>query len=255
MSIIGLFSLKGGVGKTTTAVNLAHLAAKSGQKTLLWDLDSQGASSFYLTDDPWSASSVKKLLKAEVSVLDCVQETPYPGLYLLPSRLANRKMDILFDRVKKTRKRFCKALTALKDEFALVFLDCPSSMALVSESVFQTVDYLLVPIIPTTLSLRTYESLISFFLMKGLKRELIIPFFSLVERRKRLHRETMEVLRARDERILESIVPSLSDIERMGIHKKPLFAFRRSGNAAQAYRCLWNECYERLRCCGSQVAP
>ena len=241
MSVIGLFSPKGGVGKTAAAVNLSYLAAEGGGNVLLWDMDPQGASTFYLSGRVGGSVSLKKLLKG-ASALDYVEDTPYPRLHLLPSRFANRKMDVMLDRVRKPGKRFSRIFKPIRKEFTWVFLDCPSNMSLVSESMFRVVDFILVPIVPTTLSLRTYESLIAFFLSKKLENKLIVPFFSMVEKRKKMHREIMEMLRARDGRILASPVPFLSDIEKMGHYKKPLPAFRRSSPAVEAYRNLWKEC-------------
>lgn len=247
MRVIGLYSFKGGVGKTTTAVNLSFLAAERGDRTLLWDMDPQGASSYYLGSYSEAAMSMKKILAGKISASEYVIETPYPNLYMLPSRFANRKMDIQLNRVSKSRKQLTQVFTALKKDFAWIFLDCPSNISLTSEAIFRIVDYLLVPIIPTTLSLRTYESLIAFFLSKKLKRELIVPFFSLVERRKKMHRDIMDVLRARDSRILGNVIPSLSDIEKMGLYKRPLFTYRHCHNADEAYRCLWDECDRLFR--------
>jgi cellulose biosynthesis protein BcsQ len=184
---------------------------------------------------------MKKLLSGRASIRDSIQETAYANLYLLPSRFSNRKMDILLDRIKKPGKRFSKIFSPVKKDFSWIFLDCPTNISRVSENIFRYVDYLLVPIIPTTLSLRTYESLIAFFLSKKLNRELIIPFFSMVEKRKKMHREIMEMLWLRDGRILKKTIPYLSDIEKMGVHKKPLLAFRSSSPAADAYRGLWDE--------------
>ena len=117
----------------------------------------------------------------------------------------------------------------------------PAGISLLSESVFQAVDVLLVPLVPTPLSIRAFEEIVVFFQKKELDRARILPFFSLVERRKRIHRETMEIFLAREERLLRSVIPSLSDIERMAVTRRPVAYYKPRSEAGRAFRALWEE--------------
>ena len=90
--------MKGGVGKTTTAVNLSHLAAAAGQRILLWDLDPQAASSFAFRIRPRVAGFGRKSLKSGEALTAAIKETDYPNLDLLPADFAYRKLDRLLAR-------------------------------------------------------------------------------------------------------------------------------------------------------------
>src|SRR5210317_348826 len=93
MRIIAFYNLKGGVGKTASAVNIAYLAAQSNLRTVLWDLDPQGAASWYLTTDDTKTYKSKKLLKGKVRAADLAVETVYDRLTLVPADLSYRKFD------------------------------------------------------------------------------------------------------------------------------------------------------------------
>ena len=126
-----------------------------------------------------------------------------------------------------------------------MFLDCPPSISLVSESVFDAADVLLVPLIPATLSSRTFDQLLRF--VAGDAAADVLAFFSMVDRRKRLHREVMEQLTAQHpEAILRTAVPSASDVERMGLRRTVIEEVAPRGRAAVAYRELWDEVRARL---------
>jgi len=107
-------------------------------------------------------------------------------------------------------------------------------------------DYILVPIIPTTLSQRTYEKLIKFFKEEKLNREKLIPFFSMVEKRKNLHREIIGSMPKNIKSFLESQIPYSSEVEKMGIKREPLVFTKPNSVAAKAYKSLWNEIRQRI---------
>ena len=108
-------------------------------------------------------------------------------------------------------------------------------------------DALLVPLIPTTLSLRTLSQLDVFLdEYPARKRQKVLAFFSMVDQRKNLHRELMEKVRAERPEILAAQIPASSDIERMGVHRAPLPAYAPRGRSTTAYRALWDEVTGRL---------
>ena len=246
MKVIATYNIKGGVGKTSAAVNLATLAARDGLRTLLWDLDPQGAATFLLRVKPKVRGGVKKLIAGKSDPDDLIKGSDTEGLDLLPADFSYRHMDLELDHRKKPTTRLTRVLEPLAGEYDLVVLDCPPSISLVSESVFEAADALLVPLIPATLSERTYDQLADFVAAQVDHRPEIIAFFSMVDGRKKLHRQIIETLRAERPGIAATPIPARSEIENMGLNRGPLADFAPNGKGARAYADLWAEVRERL---------
>jgi chromosome partitioning protein len=241
MKTIGIYNIKGGVGKTAASVNLSYLASRDGYKTLLWDLDPQGSSTFYFNKKQGIDTSTKKVITGKSPLEEIIIKTDYPKLSMIPSDFSFRNMDIKLDDVKHPKKRLADILSELKNEFDLVFLDCPPGISLLSENVFHAAGIILVPTIPTPLSQRTYGQIINFFVENDIPIKNIMPFFSMVEIRKNIHKQSIEELSKNIPNIFKTFIPYLSDVEKMGIFKKPVPVFKPSSKAAAAYIELWKE--------------
>lgn len=157
MKTFATCNIKGGVGKTSAAVNLAYLAARSGHRTLLWDLDPQAAATYLLRVRPRVKGGGKALIRGTKPLDRAIKGTDFDNLEVLPADFTYRSMDLALDSAKKPLQRIARLLAPLEGEYDLVFLDCPPSMSLVSENVLHAADTLLVPLIPTTLSVRTFR--------------------------------------------------------------------------------------------------
>lgn len=240
LKIYAFYSIKGGVGKTATAVNLACLSAEAGYRTLLWDLDPQGAATYYFRVKPSSKLNPAKLLNSPNHLSRRIRESDFENLDLLPSSLAMRNLDIELDHVKRSRKRLGEVLSNFDAEYDRVLLDCPPSINLLSENVFRAADKMVVPIIPTTLSLLTFNQLNRFLKEENLDRRKLLPFFSMVDGRKKLHREVMQIL-ASDARLLKTRIPMSADVEKMGVFRQPYVSQVKNSSLAQLYRRLWQE--------------
>jgi chromosome partitioning protein len=240
--VLATYNIKGGVGKTSAAVNLAYLAARAGARTLLWDLDPQGASTFLFRVKPRVKGGGRRLVRGKTDVDGLIKGTDHDRLDLLPADFSYRHMDLALDGTKRPTSRLARVLAPLADEYDYVFLDCPPSISLVSESVFEAADALLVPLIPATLSSRTFEQLER--IVAGGPQ--VLAFFSMVDGRKRLHREVMEDIAGQHAGVLRTAIPAASDVEQMGRHRTVVAAFAPRGRAARAYEALWGEIGERL---------
>ena len=239
MKVISLYNIKGGVGKTAACVNLAYASAKSGLRTLLWDLDSQGAASFYFSVKPEVKGGTRKLFKTK-DTGEIVKETDINNLDLLPADVSYRHMDIYFDGSKKPKQQMDDFLERFKDDYDIVFLDCPPSFSLVSENIFKSTDIMLVPLIPSTLSLRTYEQIVEYVSDHKKLSLKLMPFFSMVDRRKKLHLDTIiegQLL----EGVLKTSIPYLSIIEYMGVSRAPVGKFAPRSSAAETFQNMWAE--------------
>lgn len=244
MQMLALYNIKGGVGKTASAVNLAAEASRKGYRTLLWDLDPQAATTYYLRAKPKIKGGVSKLVKGRAELDKIIRVTEVDGLDLLPASLGSREMDQLLENKRPSHLRMM--LKPIRDDYDLVVLDCPPSISILSEQVFSSVDALLVPVIPTTLSLRTLDQLRD-YLDEQDHTCPIWPFFTLADRRKTLHRDVMEALPKQWPMQLTTPIPYSSDVERMGLEQAPVFQFAKHAPAARAYATLWREIAQRIR--------
>jgi cellulose biosynthesis protein BcsQ len=218
--VLASYNIKGGVGKTSAAVNLAYLAARAGATTLLWDLDPQGGSTYLLRVKPKVKGGGRRLVRGKSDASTRIKGTDYDRTDLLPAALPY----------------------PLVPDYDYVFLDCPPSISLVSESVFEAADALLIPLLPATLSARTLDYIDQ---VAGADVQRL-PFFSMVDARKRMHRDVMQTFIAERPEMLHTVVPLAADVERMGARRAPLEEFAPHGRAAEAFRDLWAEISERL---------
>lgn len=243
MIVTALFNLKGGVGKTASCVNFAYLAAKEGYKTLLWDIDPQGSTSFYLKTKPKTHPGIKKLISKDADLESVILATDYENLDIIPADNSSRSHDIMVEEMKGNKNRLKNVLKQFDGEYDFVFIDCPPGFSALSENIFSAADIVLMPIIPTTLSVRTYNMVKDYFREKELDSNKMMCFFTMTDLRKNMHNEIMEQL-YKDKKFFENYIPYLSDVEKMGIHRQPIEVFARSSYAAQCYRELWTEITE-----------
>jgi chromosome partitioning protein len=246
VKVIATYNIKGGVGKTATAVNLAWLAAREGAPTLVWDLDPQGAASYYFRIKPRIKGGGKRLVQGKRDLDDFIRGTDYELLDLLPADFSYRNMDLFLEQTKNPIRQLHKLLQPFSSEYYYVFLDCPPSISLVSENIFEATSSVLVPTIPTTLSLRTYKQIRKFFQQHALDTSKIMPFFSMVDRRKQMHRSIVDAPPGYMENLLATDIPYNSIVERMGDYRAPLGEFAPNSRSARCYEDLWIDVKQQL---------
>jgi chromosome partitioning protein len=246
MKIIAVTNIKGGVGKTTTAVNLAYLCAAGGRHTLLWDLDPQGAATYTLKGEPHEHASAKKLLAGKRQLPELILPTEHPNLDLLPADFSYRNFDVHLSERKRPTERLLKMSRSLREVYSALFLDCAPGISLLSENVLRAADAVIVPLVPTPLSIRMLLQLRDFIAGEGWSDLILLPFFSMVDRRRSLHRDIMASTRDEFPTMLATEVPYWSEIERMSQRRAPIPAYAPGSAAAQIYVELWAEVAARM---------
>lgn len=236
MRSIAVFSVKGGVGKSALAVNLAHASASiSGRRTLLWDLDAQGAATYTLRLSPRAEISARKgFAGGELSPL--IQASDFPNLDVLAADKSLRHLEkqiVEADKAKQLRK----LIKGLEKDYDRVILDCPPGLTELADQVFRAVDLLIVPMLPSPLSERAYGQLLD-HLAKRHKWSpggvpAVLPVFTMVDRRKTLHRDTVALTPDR------ACIPYAAAIEAMAATRTPVLAKSPTTPAARALASLW----------------
>jgi cellulose biosynthesis protein BcsQ len=189
--IIAVYSAKGGVGKTTLAVNLAWAsAAVSRYRTLLWDLDAQGAASFILGTES-GPGRVQEGITGKRDLTKLIRDTAIERLFLLPADYSLRALDRAFDELGK-RKRLAKVLGDLNPAFDRIIIDCAPGLGSTSEQLLRAAHLVVVPVIPSPLSLRALDEIKEHLVTSSGPSPILAPVFSMVDRRRSLHRRMLE---------------------------------------------------------------
>ncbi|MDP1818329.1 MAG: ParA family protein [Acidimicrobiales bacterium] len=240
MKVVATYSIKGGVGKTSTAVNLAFEAARTGARVLVWDLDPQGAATYLFRVKPKVRGGSKRLVGADGELAAHIRGSDLSPVHVVPADFSLRHLDVHLERTKRPTERLARLLEPVERSYDLVLLDCPPSISLASESVFGAADHLLVPVVPATLASRTLAQLTTFLRDEQLPVG-VLPLLSMVDQRRKLHRDLTEDLRRTWPQLLPTAIPSAAAVERMGEQRAPVGVFAPTSAATQRYRAAWGE--------------
>ena len=247
MKLVAVYNLKGGVGKTAASVNLAYLASAEGIKTLIIDMDPQAASSYYLSaESDADTNDVKSMVKGSYDILDNIWNTAYANLDILPSGSDYRKIEVYLNDLKDASRWLSDFVRPVKKDYDLVIVDCPPNITLLTENIFRNADFILVPVVPTVLSVRTYEQIQTYFTTYRLNKSKLLPFFSMFEMRKKMHNETVRSFARKFKESISVIIPYSAEVEKMGIYRAPLTAKRPSEEASKAFVKLWKALKKRI---------
>jgi cellulose biosynthesis protein BcsQ len=240
MASIAVYSVKGGVGKTTLAVNLAWCAASiSRRKTLLWDLDAANGAGFLLGVDPKKKRTADSVFADGSDPAKLIQPTAYPGLDLLPADESIRALDRQLDRLGKKR-RLAKLVEGLSKEYDRVVFDCPPVLNELSAQVIRAADLIIVPLPPSPLSARAFEVVVEEVRGQGKGHPPILPVLSMIDLRRSLHKD------AREANPKWPAIPLASAVEQCAVERKPVGAFAPRSPAARAIAQLWTAIERKL---------
>lgn len=240
VATIAVYSLKGGVGKTTFAVNLAWSAAKrSNRRTLLWDLDPQAAATWMLSANRSGRDEAQAIFSKDVKIESLIRPSTVEGIDLIAADTSLRGLDRLFFDLGK-KKRLAKLIEGLGKHYDRIILDCPPGLTETSEQVLRAADIVVVPVIPSPLSQRALGEVARYLVQHGGRHPPILPVYSMVDRRRRLHRSAME------ENPDWPTVPMASAVEQMASKRQPIGEFAGSVPAARQFNFLWQAIEKRL---------
>lgn len=207
LTTIAIYSSKGGVGKTSLAVNIAWQSAAAGMRTLLWDLDAQAGATFLLTGGAGKGKA-RRVLERDMDASTLIVATAQPLLDLLPGDASLRALDAVFLEIDK-KKRLRKLLDDVGKGYDRIVLDCPPGLGPVAEQVACGADLVVVPMIPSALSRRAFDDVRAFVAARDGKSPNLLPVFNMVDRRRATH------LAAIAEEPEVACVPMASAVEQM----------------------------------------
>ena len=238
MKVVAVYSVKGGVGKTSAAVNLAWHASRK-RRTLVWDLDPQGGATYLLEVRPRTKGSAHALVRGKADLGDVVRTTDDKRLDVVPAHDSYRELDIELDGTKHPDRQLDKLLGDVAKRYDVVILDCPPGMSLLSEAILAAADVVVVPLVPSPLSMRSLDQVTAMVAATRRPRPRIVGFLSMVDRRKTIHRDLVATLPETSKHVLPVVVPASTIVERMGVERAPVAAFAPRSVPAAAYRELW----------------
>lgn len=231
--IIAVYSAKGGVGKTTLAVNLAWAsAALSSRRTLLWDLDAQGAASYILGHEP-GGSKARQSITRDADPSQLIRHTGIDRLDLLPADESLRTLDYAFHDLGK-RKRLAKIASNLSRDYDRIIIDCPPGLTDTSDQILRASDLVVVPVIPSALSQRSLDVIKDHVSRKKGPKVTLAPVFSMVDRRRLVHLSELQKHGG------WPAIPMASAFERVSEERQPIgYLLPRSSPPVEAIAGLW----------------
>ncbi|MBR0367306.1 MAG: ParA family protein [Clostridia bacterium] len=248
--IIAVTNQKGGVGKTTTAVNLSALVAEAGKRVLLVDIDPQGNATSGLGKSDTDSNTVYEVLLGEAAAKDAIVPTGFGGLDLMPTSIELAGAEIELVSVDKREGLLKKALEDIRHDYDYIFIDCPPSLSLLTLNALTAADSVLIPIqceyyaLEGVGQLVNTVKLIRMKLNPDLKVEGIL--LTMFDARTNLCAQVVQEVRShfRDE-AFDTMIPRNVRLSEAPSYGMPIHLYDPRCAGTQAYRALAAELIER----------
>ncbi|KFC65498.1 Chromosome segregation ATPase [Bosea sp. LC85] len=256
--VLVLANQKGGVGKTTTAINLGTALAAIGEKVLIIDLDPQGNASTGLGVDRKSRqSSTYDVLCGDIGLGQALQETAVPGLFIAPSTLDLLGVELEIASAKDRTQRLKKAIDEISDdqrcsELTYILIDCPPSLSLITINAMTAADAVLVPLQCEFFALEGLSQLLKTVeqVRNGLNPRLIIQgvVLTMFDPRNNLSGQVMaDVREFLGDKVYETVIPRNVRVSEAPSYGKPALLYDLRCAGSQAYLRLASEVIRRER--------
>lgn len=244
MSIIAVLNQKGGVGKTTTAINLSAYLAKTGKSVLLVDFDPQGNATSGLGLDKYTVNTVHETINKKITADKAITETNYENLYVMPANASLATLEL--ELVSALRREFQLKDVLQELEYDYIIIDCPPSLGLLTINALTAADYLLVPVQAEYYALEGLTQLMSVMqqVKQGLNTnlELIGVVVTMHDSRTSLSDQVYEELKKYfGDKVLKTVIPRNVRLAEAPSHGKPIYDHDKWSKGARAYKNLSKE--------------
>ena len=256
--LVSVANQKGGVGKTTTTVNLSTILAKRGKKVLLIDTDPQGNATSGLGIEKESDLSTYDLLITDVAAEDIIQETGIKNLYISPSNMNLAGAEVQLVSMMSREQRMKEKLDVIKDKFDFILIDCPPSLGLITLNAFTASDSVLIPVQCEYYALEGLGQLLNTveLVRKHLNKNLYVEgaILTMYDIRTNLANQVVrEVKRFFQNKVYKTVIPRNVKVSEAPSYGMPITIYDPKSKGARSYEKFakeflkWNELEQKAR--------